>query len=40
MVIVIATEIIHFKKWLLEKIPIIYREANINGRLNQYRGDM
>jgi hypothetical protein len=39
MATMIATAITHFKEWLLEKAPKIYREAKINGRLSQYKGD-
>jgi hypothetical protein len=34
-----ATTITHFKEGLLEKAPKIYKEANINGRLSQNKGD-
>jgi hypothetical protein len=39
MAAMVATDITHFREWLFEKAPKIYREASINGRLSQYKGD-
>jgi hypothetical protein len=33
-------DIIHFKELLFEVAAIIYIESNINGKLNQYKGDI